>query len=153
MREEIARIVRSLIARYGISSYFGTRNLVQYGPHFHAGIDIPTPLRTPIRFSFPVSVSPAGGYGYAAMIQDGDQLFIFAHLTPHQPDPYTILTGNTGLSTGPHLHFEVREGGRPVDPLVWLRHQEGLPLTALAGVMAATLLAVAIMRPAWLRLA
>jgi hypothetical protein len=36
---------------------------------------------------------------------------------------------------------------------VWLRHQEGLPLTALAGVMAATLLAVSIMRPAWLRLA
>jgi len=153
MREEIARIVRDLIVRYGISSPFGPRTLAQYGYHLHAGIDIPIPMRTPIRFPFPVSIAPAGGYGYAAMIRDGDYLFIFAHLTPQQPDPYTILTGNTGRSTGAHLHFEVRVAGKPVDPLVWLRQQEGAPLTTLAAVMAVALLAVAAMRPAWLRLA
>lgn len=111
--EDVARIVRGLVARYGISSRFGPRYLYQYGHHFHAGIDIPTPLGTPIRFPFPVRVEPVGGYGYAAKIPDGEWLFIFAHLLPNQPDSYTVLTGNTGRVTGPHLHFEVRRSGRP----------------------------------------
>lgn len=50
---------------------------------------------------------------YAHMLRNSIAVRVGEHIRVGQP---VGLVGNTGASTGPHLHFEVRLGGRPVDP-------------------------------------
>lgn len=100
----------------------------------HPGTDLPTPVGTPVR-------SAAGGYvawnrtgkqygNYIMVIHPGGIATIYAHLSGFtaRPDTY-VERGDiigysggrpgdegAGLSTGPHLHFEVRQNGIPVNP-------------------------------------
>ncbi|GAB4002254.1 hypothetical protein GCM10029992_39950 [Glycomyces albus] len=69
------------------------------------------------------------GYGYMVIVDHGDGLqTAYAHASEilvtegqevSQGEDLS-LTGSTGNSTGPHLHFEVRVNGEQVDPLAWL---------------------------------
>jgi len=99
----------------------------------HNGLDIATALYDPLVAVAAGTVSFAssyGGYGNLVLIDhvDGWQSW-YAHLstiavTPGQQvsQGETIgAAGSTGYSTGPHLHFELRHEGTPVDPLVYLR--------------------------------
>ena len=101
-------------------------------PHFHFGIDLAAPSGTPV-----VAVSagqaevfaPAGyggGYGIHVVVHHGGGVdTMYAHLgavsvfSGQQVQGGTVLgsEGSTGMSTGPHLHFEVREAGIAVDPV------------------------------------
>ncbi|MDQ6747513.1 MAG: M23 family metallopeptidase [Candidatus Dormibacteraeota bacterium] len=101
-------------------------------PHFHFGIDLAAPLGAPV-----VAVAdgqaeifpPAGiggGYGVHIVVHHRGGLdTMYAHLADtavgsgQQLGAGTLLghEGSTGLSTGPHLHFEVREAGVAVDPV------------------------------------
>ena len=100
--------------------------------HFHSGIDMAAPEGTPVRCAAAgvarVSANP-GGYGlYVVVDHEGGVVTLYGHLgsTPlHGGEPVAAgeelgEVGSTGLSTGPHLHFEVRRDGRPVDPDPWL---------------------------------
>jgi len=99
---------------------------------FHTGIDIAAPYGTPIKATADGKVTMAawyGGYGNCTIIDHGDGL---STLSAHQSSMRVIAgqrvtqgqvigyVGSTGLSTGPHLHFETRVNGEPVDPMRYL---------------------------------
>jgi murein DD-endopeptidase MepM/ murein hydrolase activator NlpD len=96
-------------------------------PH-HNGIDFSLAVGTPIRSTWEGTVVFAGwsdaGYGNLVIVQNGDWRMYYAHLsapsvgTGQEVQTGTVvgLSGNTGWSTGPHLHYEVRHQGAPVDP-------------------------------------
>ncbi|HVR62017.1 MAG TPA: M23 family metallopeptidase, partial [Polyangia bacterium] len=99
----------------------------------HEGIDLPAPVGTPVLAAAAGRVIYAGngirGYGNLIVLQHaGDLLTVYAHnstLLVGQGDAVragqrVALVGQTGHATGPHLHFEVREGQIPRDPLAFL---------------------------------
>jgi murein DD-endopeptidase MepM/ murein hydrolase activator NlpD len=110
-----------------VSSGFGMR----WG-RLHAGIDIPLPEGTGLRAAAGGRVAIAGwmgGYGNYTCIQHsgslstcyGHQSSIGVSVGQSVSQGQVIGgSGNTGHSTGPHLHFEVRINGSPVDPLGYL---------------------------------
>jgi murein DD-endopeptidase MepM/ murein hydrolase activator NlpD len=110
-----------------ISSGFGMR----WG-RLHAGVDIPAPIGTPIRAADSGRVAIAGwvgGYGNYTCIQHsasfstcyGHQSSIGVSVGQSVSQGQVIgAVGSTGHSTGPHVHFETRVNGNPVDPLGYL---------------------------------
>ena len=112
-----------------ISSGFGTRfHPIDHKTKFHGGIDIAVPKGTPVGAAAAGVVKFAGwkgGYGNAVIIQhaDGSET-LYGHnekllVTEGQQvaaGENISLSGSTGKSTGPHLHFEVRENGQLVNP-------------------------------------
>ncbi len=104
------------------------------GHHFHSGVDLAAPLDTPIYAVTAGRVTmhrERGGYGlYIVVVRDPQLSTLYAHLNWPLVQPGDVVTagqpiallGSTGNSTGPHLHFEVRIAGVPVDPLPLLEH-------------------------------
>lgn len=118
----------------GISAHFHDRTYPFRNLFEHPGVDLPAPVGTPVR-------SAAGGYvawnrtgkqygNYIMVIHPNGIATIYAHLSSFltKPDTY-VERGDiigysggrpgdqgAGLSTGPHLHFEVRQDGIPVNP-------------------------------------
>jgi murein DD-endopeptidase MepM/ murein hydrolase activator NlpD len=113
-----------------ITSYFGYRyHPILHFTRFHAGVDIGAGWGSPIVAAADGQVAAAGwggGYGREVQIAHGGGLTsIYGHMSEvvAQPGSYVRAgqligyVGSSGLSTGPHLHFEVRQGGQPVNPL------------------------------------
>jgi murein DD-endopeptidase MepM/ murein hydrolase activator NlpD len=100
---------------------------------FHSGIDISAPRGTPVRAAAPGEVLFEGwmrGYGRVIIIDHGRNFStVYAHLSSTQVREGTIVgagtligtVGDTGTTTGNHLHFEVREGSTARNPLDFLR--------------------------------
>lgn len=101
----------------------------------HPGLDIAVPVGTMVRASGGGVVEQAGAdpeYGNFVLIDHPSQYqSMYGHLsriiaTPGdtvQPGDVIGLSGNTGRSTAPHLHFEVRHGGRSIDPLILVKER------------------------------
>lgn len=99
------------------------------GGHFHSGIDMAAPAGTAVHAAAAGRAAVAwnpNGYGLYVVLEHGSGVAtLYGHLesTPlvsgdAVPAGAEIgSVGSTGLSTGPHLHFEVRRDGRPVDPM------------------------------------
>lgn len=99
----------------------------------HAGIDLAAGMGSPVRAAARGVVLSAGaesGYGRVVRVVHADgTVTVYAHMSAAlvhagervQAGELVGREGNTGRSTGPHLHFEVRVNGTPVNPLNWLR--------------------------------
>ncbi|NJC73946.1 M23 family metallopeptidase [Planosporangium thailandense] len=120
-----------------ITSPFGMR----FDPYYHvwqlhAGVDIGAPAGAQIVAAAAGRVVQAGwngGYGNYTCIEHGQadgqrlttcyghqQKILVSSGQQVSAGQVIGLVGSTGAATGPHLHFEVRLGGRPVDPMPWI---------------------------------
>ena len=101
---------------------------------FHKGVDIAVPYGSPVRGAAHGTVIFAGakgGYGNCVIISHGNGLAtLYGHLseilvkTDQVVDANEVIakTGNSGRSTGPHLHYEVHRNGTPVNPKLFLSY-------------------------------
>ncbi|MBQ6807432.1 MAG: M23 family metallopeptidase [Lachnospiraceae bacterium] len=116
-----------------LSSRFGRRSAPTRGASsYHKGIDWATPVGTAVMASSAGKVTRAGwgsGYGYVVYIQHADgRQTRYGHLSKVlvsvgqnvSQGQKIALSGNTGISTGPHLHFEILVNGSQVDPMDYL---------------------------------
>ena len=131
VREEAERYQWPVYGR--ITSYFGRRNLGMGTSSFHRAIDIAAPSGTPVVAARAGTVVQAGwsqqGYGnlvklrHAGGAETGyahnSELLVSVGQSVDQGATIALI-GSTGLSTGPHLHFEVRDNGQAVDPMSFL---------------------------------
>ena len=113
-----------------ITSYFGYRyHPILHFSRFHAGVDFGASWGSPIVAAADgqvVGAGWAGGYGRQVRIAHGGGLLTsYSHMSEIVASPGSFVhagqligyVGSSGLSTGPHLHYEVLAGGRPVNPL------------------------------------
>ena len=119
---------------YAISSYFGNRlHPISKQYKMHTGIDISSSRGTQLVAAQKGTVVFANwfaSYGKAIIIDHGGgYVTLYAHLDAINVSVGQAVdkgekigkTGNTGYSTGPHLHFEVRLNGEYVDPLTYVK--------------------------------
>ena len=128
----IKALLRTPLNLSRISSRFGLRRHPLLGfTRLHAGVDFAAPMGTPILAAGDgrvVEAGPYGGYGRWIKIRHGNGIDTgYAHLSRiaagvrrsarvHQGQVIGFV-GTSGLSTGPHLHFELHRNGQPVNPL------------------------------------
>lgn len=135
------------IENAGLSSGFGPRDHPLNGTRqLHAGIDLAADLGRVVSAAtqgYVVSAGWAGGYGLMVEVRHPGELTTrYGHLSALLCAPGDALEagapvgliGRTGLATGPHLHFEVWEGGQPRDPLAFIGGGTGLATSATASV-------------------
>lgn len=121
------------VETYELSAGFGSGG--SRWAHRHTGQDFAVPIGTPVRSvgeGRVVRVSCGGPFGIEAVVRHADGYYTqYAHLASVAVDQgewvsagqWLGLSGTTGNSTGPHLHFEVRvtaEAGSALDPQPWL---------------------------------
>jgi murein DD-endopeptidase MepM/ murein hydrolase activator NlpD len=118
------------LARSSLTSRFGVaRAAANGGTRAHAGVDLAAPQGSPVAAAMAGRVAVAGwsgGYGNLVVVDHGNGVETrYAHLSSirvgvgQQLGQGQILglVGSTGRSTGPHLHYELRQNGRPLNPL------------------------------------
>ncbi|MCF8505004.1 MAG: M23 family metallopeptidase [Caulobacter sp.] len=143
----------SPLAGFAVNSPFGLRKMPwEEGGRLHEGVDIAAPAGTPVRVTLAGTIVRAGvdgGYGRFVEVSHGDGLTsLYAHLGRTAkglkagmavPAGYVVAyVGSSGRSTGAHLHFEIRQDGRPLNPSAFVGRTfatvADLPLTAAARV-------------------
>jgi murein DD-endopeptidase MepM/ murein hydrolase activator NlpD len=116
-----------------VTSTFGWRIHPILGTSkLHNGVDFGAEYGSVIRAAdngVVISAGPTGGYGEAVIIDHGNglttlyghssQLYVSVGQAVQRGQPIAAV-GSTGFSTGPHLHFEVRRAGEPIDPMPFL---------------------------------
>lgn len=116
-----------------VTSGFGYRHSDR---KFHPGVDLSAVVGTPIQTTAGGKVifaGPAGGYGLLLIIDHGEGVQTwFAHLSKvlaHRgsivsPGQVVAKVGNSGKSTGSHLHYEIRVNHVPTDPMRYMMEEK-----------------------------
>lgn len=128
-----AGIMLPPLEKLNFSSPFGPRvDPILGGARMHNGVDLSAPTSTPIRASADgvvVIAGDQGGYGICTVIDHGSGLgTLYGHQSALgvqvgdevKRGQIIGFVGSTGKSTGPHLHWEVRQFGQPVNPVPFL---------------------------------
>lgn len=123
------RSFRKPLKSIAITSPYGTRvHPVTKKRTTHHGVDLRAPMNTPVYAPYSGVVTYSGwmtGYGKIVIIDHGGGYTTrYAHLnrwivgkgTKVKKGQLIAKTGNTGVSTGPHLHYEIRKNGNSIDP-------------------------------------
>ena len=118
----------------GVNPVAGNYTFFQGFSAAHTGVDLSARSGTPVLASGAGTVAFAGwndyGYGNAIVIDHGGTYTLYAHLSainvscgqPVGSGESIGAVGSTGRSSGPHLHFEIRDGGfNPLDPVFTIR--------------------------------
>ena len=123
----------------GIAASFGWRT--NPWPEFHKGLDLEANYGTPVHATAAGTVASAGwdgGFGIKVDVDHGNGYHTwYAHLSRANVNPgqhvtkgeLIALSGSSGSSTGPHLHYQLMYGGQPIDPEPFLR---GVPEKVIA---------------------
>ncbi|MEV6959163.1 M23 family metallopeptidase [Streptomyces sp. NPDC051207] len=119
------------VAQHGLSAYYGQSGINWMS--VHSGIDFPVSYGTTVMAATDGTVRTQWNSAYGNMMivtaKDGTETW-YCHLSTYRVSTGTTVkagdpiaySGNSGNSTGPHLHFEVRPaGGSAIDPLSWFR--------------------------------
>lgn len=137
-RDDVVAKTYLPVSDYTVTSRFGEDR----GDHVHSGVDLSVKEGTSVAAVKSGTVSFAGwssGYGYRIVIDHGDgSQTTYSHLSDigvKKGEAVTAgtqigLSGNTGHSTGPHLHFEVKVDGEYVDPESYFDFGDGLAAPA-----------------------
>lgn len=138
-RERGRRLPALLPVRGLLGSGFGWRRDPFTGlRQFHRGIDISAPRGTPIIAPADGLVTSAGrhsGFGNLLVVSHGDGVVTtYGHLAAFKVQPgqkvqrgqVIALVGSSGRSTSSHLHYEVHQNGKEVDPSQYILNDEGL---------------------------
>lgn len=116
----------------GVSAYFHDPSYPFRHLFEHSGLDLPAPTGTPVKAAAPGYVAWVRTgilYGnYVMIIHTNGLATLYAHMSRMDVSADQFVSrgdvigavGSTGLSTGPHLHFEVRKDGIPTNPLDYL---------------------------------
>lgn len=116
-----------------VSSSYGYREHPKYGNEkFHSGLDISVPLQTPVKSTADGIVSFAGwtpgggntvvvehGHGFSTAYAHNKKMLVKIGQRVKRSEAIA-LSGSTGVSTGPHIHYEVWKNGRHVNPTTFL---------------------------------
>ena len=124
--------VSPIAGGYQLTAGFGQGGS-RWSSGYHTGQDFAVPIGTPVHAvgnGTVISAGPAGAYGNRIQVRHGDgTVTTYNHLSrivvgggPVSAGQVIGLSGNTGNTTGPHLHFEVLIGGAFTNPLTWLRN-------------------------------
>jgi len=159
---DLNTMVQALVPYGTFMSDYGNRmHPIDHIEKMHDGIDISANQGEAVLAAHDSyvksAVSSNTGYGVSVELEsaDGKVITKYSHLmgwddfvekalNSTDPDASPIVfrgqtigfVGSTGASTGPHLHFEVRQGGAAIDPWDWLADQNGIPTPAFAAEMA-----------------
>lgn len=129
--QQALQLINKVVPGARLSSDFGLRNDPISGEpgHFHHGVDLAAALGSPVRSVAGGTVlraEPIGNLGLAVYVDHGDgRVSRYGHLSASAVQPGQQVAageklgevGSSGRSTGPHLHFELRVKGKPIDPL------------------------------------
>lgn len=114
-----------------LTGHFGKWRGGRHRGHVHVGVDIAAPRGTLISSPLEGTVSfvgRKGGYGLTIIIDHGNGVStLYGHNSAVMVEEGDLIrkgqkiskVGSSGHSTGPHLHYEVRLEGQPVNPLAW----------------------------------
>ena len=132
-----------------MTSGFGMRHHpIHGGTRFHEGLDIAAPWGTPVKASADGVIKYAGykgGFGKIVIIDHGYGIVTYyghnSRLFVKAGDKVTrgmriASVGNTGYSTGAHLHYEVHVDGVPIDPMNFLPPRSASELASIAKIRA-----------------
>jgi len=131
------RVLAALPSRWPmrgqVNSGYGSRTSPwSANSEFHSGLDIGAPVGTPVKAPAPGTVVFAGvnaEYGRMLIIEHGNETkSLYGHLSrlsvavnqKVQRGEVIAMTGNTGRSSGPHLHYEIQVKGQSVNPTSYL---------------------------------